>query len=280
MLLNPFHLYQPQSLNEALASLKKHPGARILAGGTFLINQLKQLKKKGLKTPDHIISLNAIETLKGIAFDKKSLIIKSMTTIANLADSGACSSLRKVCQDLATTPIRNMATVGGNLTCRYTWSELPALMIAHDALFHFVDREGAEESIAAEEFYRSGAKTDKILSHVSLPFDNVLFSYQRVKKTLHLDVPILTVTIKLSRKDNNFSDARVVVNPGNHFPLRDKILESFLNNKPANMDGLIAKALNHYDKDILTKTKDEYKIHMHGICIKHALTEILEQING
>jgi hypothetical protein len=53
--------HQPQNRGEAMDLLVKFPDAKILAGGTFVINTLKLLKKRGLKTPSHIISLKKIK---------------------------------------------------------------------------------------------------------------------------------------------------------------------------------------------------------------------------
>ncbi|MCK5214270.1 MAG: FAD binding domain-containing protein [Candidatus Omnitrophica bacterium] len=281
MLLNPFHLHQPKSLSEAAQALKDHKGAKLLAGGTFLINQLKQLKKKGLKTPKEIISLNGIKEMKGFEQNKDTLIIKSLTTIAELVDDKDLFFLRTASQNIATTPIRNMATLGGNLTCRYTWSEMPAVMIAYDAVLHFMGTSGFAEKISAEDFFNNNARTSNILTHISIKKNAVhQFSYQRVRKTLHLDVPILTVCIKAECDKKIFSNVRVVINSGTHFAQRDKILEEFLNGIGVSDTNLIKDALENLDNNIVTNMSNDYKIHMQRICIKNALIDIIQQANS
>ena len=99
-----------------------------------MFNSLKLLKKKGSKTPQNIISLRHIDELKGIFEENNSLIIRSMTTIDEIFESPVLTDnfniFRMVAKNISTQPIRNMATLGGNLTCRYTWTEMPAVMIA------------------------------------------------------------------------------------------------------------------------------------------------------
>jgi CO/xanthine dehydrogenase FAD-binding subunit len=276
MILNSFQLHQPETIADTVNALKEYKGSRLLAGGTFLINQLKQLKKKGLKTPEHIISIDRVKELRGLEDNKDAVVIKPMSTIAECAENKNLDFLKQACQNIGTTPIRNMATIGGNLTCRYTWSELPAVMIACEAALHFTGADEREEILTAEEFYAHNAKTDKILTQISIAKDSIhQINYQRVKKTLHLDVPILAVCINANYKKNKFADIRVAVNTGNQFAQRDKILEQFLHGKGGAGDAFIRKALENVDPHIISLLKDEYKEHMYGICIKNALNEII-----
>jgi hypothetical protein len=57
MLINEFKLHHPKTLKEAVQLNGELANARILAGGTFLLNTLKILKKKVLKTPENINSV-------------------------------------------------------------------------------------------------------------------------------------------------------------------------------------------------------------------------------
>src|SRR3989338_2289809 len=137
MLLNLLTFHAPTSLSEAINLYTSLDNVKLQAGGTFLLNSLKLLKRKGTKTPEHIISLNKIDELKGVFEANGKLTIKAMTTINDLYDSphlnDNLSVLKTVCKNISTNPIRNMATVGGNLTCRYTWTEMPAAMVGLDA---------------------------------------------------------------------------------------------------------------------------------------------------
>lgn len=187
MLLNPITFHAPQKLSEVIQLYSTLDNIKIHAGGTFLLNALKLMKRKGTKTPEHILSLRKVDELKGISVDDKRMTIRAMTHIDELFESPLLkdnfSVFRIVCRNISTQPIRNMATVGGNLTCRYTWTELPAVMIGLEAQMHFMDTEGKEHVVSAEDFYKSAAKTDKIFTHVTIPRDkNVSIAYRRVKK--------------------------------------------------------------------------------------------------
>ncbi len=282
MLLNPLTFHSPTSLSEAVKLHSELQNARLQAGGTFLLNSLKLLKRRGVKTPDHVIALNKIPELKGIELRKDALIIKSMTTIDELYQSPHLvdnfSVFKIVCRNISTQQIRNVASVGGNLTCRYTWTEMPAAMIGLDAKMHFVGTDGKEETIAAETFFTAGAKTDKIFTHVTIPREpKASIAYRRVKKTQFVDIPQLSMLIKTTIQNNQFSNTVVSINNCVDFAQRDKTLEDFLN-KTKISSNLAQEALKHMDEKIYEKRASDYKRHMFKVCVKSSIEEIVGKI--
>ena len=284
MLLNPLTYHSPKSLKEATQLYSTLGDVKILAGGTFLLNSLKLLKRKGTKTPANILSLRKIEELKGIKADQEKMTIGAMTIINDLFDSPLLTDnfqmLRTVCRNISTNPIRNMATVGGNLTCRYTWTEMGAVMIAYDAQMHFMDVNGLESTVSAEDFFKNAARADKIFTHVTLKRDKTArMAYRRVRKTMHVDVPLLAICIKANFKDKKFANVRVTVNNGTTFAQRDYILEEFLEGASLRLE-TAQEALDHLDTNIYDKRSDEYKSHMFRVSIKSALNELVGKIKS
>ncbi|VAX37969.1 hypothetical protein MNBD_UNCLBAC01-1071, partial [hydrothermal vent metagenome] len=273
-----FTFHSPKTLSEALKLYAQLDNVKIIAGGTFLINSLKLLKKKGMKTPEHIVSLRKVSELKGIFEEEGVLMIKAMTTVSDLKESplltGNYAVLKIVSKNIATTQVRNMATIGGNLTCRYTWTEFPAVMVALGANMHFMDKEGCEEILPAEEFFKNNAKTNKIFTHVSIPKNgSVTVSYQRIKKTPYIDIPLLTFLLASRLIDGNFSETRVVVNNGVDFVRRDNVLENFLNDKKYS-DSLVQEALINCDTAIYETRSTEYKKHMFKVVIRKSMEAV------
>lgn len=281
MLLKPFTLHTPQSVQSALDLCANLDSYKLQSGGTFLINNLKSLKKRGTKTPEHIISLRKINELKGIQEENGRLIIKAMTTISELQDSPLLTSrwavFKVVCKDISTNQIRNMATIGGNLACRYTWTEMPAVMIGLDADMHFMGSDGKEEVINAEEFFQNAAKSDKIFTHVSIKKDpEASVVYRRVKKTPYVDIPLLSLLIKTNMSGGKFTHTRVSINNCVAFAQRDNKLENFLNQSKCS--GKTAEeALNHLDESIYDTRSSDYKKHMFRVSIKDAIAELINR---
>ncbi len=281
MLLNPITFHAPKTAREAAKLCATLGDVKILAGGTFVLNSLKLLKHKGLKTPKNVVSLKDIPELKGISADKDRLTIGAMTIITDLFESPHLTDnfaiLKTVCRNISTMPIRNMATVGGNLTCRYTWTEMGAVLIALDGQMHFVGSEGEEETISAEEFFNNAAKTSKILKCVTIKRDKAAFvSYRRVKKTLDVDIPMLAVCIKTHFAGNHFTNTCVTANSHTAFAKRDRTLEDFLN-KSTCENGIAEEALNHLDTTIYDTRSDDYKKSIFRVSLKSAIAELIER---
>lgn len=279
MLLNPVVFHSPRTLKEATQLYAALDDVKILAGGTFVLNSLKLLKRKGTKTPANIISLRKVDGLQGVHNEGETLRIHAMTVINDLFRSPLLtdnfSVLHTVCRNISTNTIRNMATVGGNLTCRYTWTEMAAPMIALNAQMHFLGSDLKETVISAEDFFKNSAKSDKIFTHVSIKRDpSMRLAYRRVKKTMHVDVPLLAVCVSVYVTNNTFNNVRVVVNSTTTFTQRDYILEGFLNGSAAT-EATVNEAINHLDANIYDKRSDEYKSHMFRVCIKNALLETI-----
>ncbi|MBN1870072.1 MAG: FAD binding domain-containing protein [Candidatus Omnitrophica bacterium] len=278
MLLNPFTFHAPKSITEAIDLYTRLGNVRLQAGGTFLFNNLKLLKRKGLKTPDHVISLKRIADLKGISAQGNALIIKSMTTMDELMDcpllKGNLDILKCAAKHIGTAPIRNMATVGGNLTCRYTWTEMPTIMVGLNADLHFMGPDGKEQTISAEEFFHSGAKTEKIFTHASIQKDpKAVIVYRRIKRSPQLDIPLLSLLVRALPDGKKLTNTRVVINNCIAFSQRDRKLEDFMNQSRRSKT-LAQEALDHMDTPIYDTRSSEYKKHMFRVAMKEAISTI------
>jgi len=117
MELPEFELVQPQSLQEACSILGAHNGkAVLLAGGTALLVALRYRLRK----PAVVIGLKGLTALDYISRNGSGgLIIGSMSTLQTLEKSPFVLNdyppLAQAIQLVAIPPIRNKATIGGNL---------------------------------------------------------------------------------------------------------------------------------------------------------------------
>lgn len=281
MLLNFLTYHAPQSALEAAKLYASLPDVKILAGGTFLLNSLKLSKRKGRKTPQNVISLRKATDLKGIALSGDQLVLKAMTTVTELFESPLLtdnlSVIKTVCRNISSNPIRNMATVGGNLTCRYTWTELGAVLMALDADMHFLDGDGKASVISAEEFFKNAAKSDKLFTHVAVPKNkDIAVAYRRVAKSVNVDIPLFGVCLRTKFKGDSFSETKVTVNNGTAFAQRDTTLENFLNGA-STKNGVAEEALAHLNTAIYDTRSDDYKKAMFRVSIRSAIRELIER---
>ena len=116
MSLPRFQYFGPKTLRETLSLMQKQGGgAAIVAGGTEVMGRLKH----GLIQPSCVVSLKGLRALSGITQKKKEIVIGAGTSVTELAESALVARLfRAVSQAanvVAAPPIRNVATVGGNI---------------------------------------------------------------------------------------------------------------------------------------------------------------------
>jgi xanthine dehydrogenase YagS FAD-binding subunit len=106
------------SIHEACKLLRKYRGkARLIAGGTDLLGILKDRVLP--EYPEALINIKTIPNLNYIKEDKKGLRIGALTILSDIVKSPMIqkrySVLAEASREVATTQIRNMATLGGNL---------------------------------------------------------------------------------------------------------------------------------------------------------------------
>lgn len=117
MRLPYFRYLAPSSLPEAAAALAGlGPEAAVLAGGTDLFPNMKRRQQ----TPGTVLALRGIQTLRDRVVDPmRGLTLGALTRLSALehdrAIAGAWPALSRAASLVATPPIRNMGTIGGNL---------------------------------------------------------------------------------------------------------------------------------------------------------------------
>lgn len=113
--MNDFEFTSP--INEAQAIEKKNKNAHFIAGGTNLLD----LMKEGIEVPQELIDLNSLK-MKEITEEQDGLRIGAMVTNADLAAHPLIQKkyplLGSAILAGASPQLRNMATTGGNLLQR------------------------------------------------------------------------------------------------------------------------------------------------------------------
>src|SRR5258705_322031 len=112
-----FEYHAPSTIDEATALLAKlGEDAKVLSGGQSLI----PLMKLRLASPAHLVDINGIPGLSGIREGDGVLRIGALTRESDLEESELVRSRYPLLHDtskvIADPIVRNLATVGGNLT--------------------------------------------------------------------------------------------------------------------------------------------------------------------
>ena len=117
--MNGFKFVAAQSVENAVELLADGDGsARIIAGGTDILGELKE----GVISPSMLVSVANIAALQGVAVDDAGVRIGAATTLAELEAhphiGAGYAALAQAAASVATSQIRNVGTLGGNLCQR------------------------------------------------------------------------------------------------------------------------------------------------------------------
>jgi xanthine dehydrogenase YagS FAD-binding subunit len=106
-----------ESVSGALTAFRENPAAMYLAGGTTVVDLLRE----GVFTPDVVVDINSLP-LREIRVDGDSTVIGAMVANSDLAWNPAIQTMFPVVSQAllsgAAPQIRNMASTGGNLLQR------------------------------------------------------------------------------------------------------------------------------------------------------------------
>lgn len=129
--METFQYHRPGTLSEALSLLQNHGGeARPLAGGQSLMPLLAE----GILTPQVLVNLVDISEMQELSWnDSVGLSIGAVVTQRNLELSplvrARLPSLAYAVSKVASVPVRNLGTLGGNLCHAGPGADLPAILM-------------------------------------------------------------------------------------------------------------------------------------------------------
>lgn len=174
MVMQPFEHVSATSLEQAVALLSQTPQAVVLAGGTELL----QAMKDGAVQPRRVVSIRRLEGISGVgAPGPDGLRLGALLTLDELASEASVgwelALLRSAAARIASPQHRNLATLGGNL-CQQApqGSTLAPLLVALGAQVALFGAQG-EWRLSLSDFYRPeggpNLKPGEILTEVVVP---------------------------------------------------------------------------------------------------------------
>ncbi len=211
------------------------PGRPILGGGTdLLVQQAGQLMAEA---PNLLCERWEIG---GICEDGDSCFIGGGLPIAAILENrtlnrhipglGRCAPL------IASTPVRNMGTLGGNLANASPIADLAIIFLAFETRVLLNGPSGRRE-LPLEDFYLAYKQIDKSPSEyleglrLRLPGARRLFSFEKVSKRTHLDIASVNTAIGLDFDGETMSRVRLSAGGVSPVPLLLRRTGAFLEGK-------------------------------------------------
>jgi carbon-monoxide dehydrogenase medium subunit len=236
MAMPHFTVHQPTSLEEALDLMSRHRASvKILAGGTDLVPKLRA----GALQVEHLVSLNRVPGLNRISYlDDDGLVIGAGVHLSEVADHPDVRrfypALVHACSVMATTQIRNMGTVAGNLANAAPSADTVAPLLAYKASVVLVER-GGRRQVPLDKFFegpgRPAIEHLEILEaiRVPAPLDRSGSCYERLSARSQVDIAAVGVAGFLALDmQNKVLTARLALSAVAPTPVRCTESESIL----------------------------------------------------
>ena len=195
-----------KNINEAL-ELKAKYNPIIFAGGTDLM--VEHLRGSNLiaKFDRPVLFINYLDELKGIKEDENNIIIGALTTFDEIIKSHLTPQvLKESASGIAGPPIRNIATIGGNI-CNASPSadSLPSLY-AMDSILRLKNKD-SQRDIKIKDFITGVGKTiikdDEILTHIIIPKKDYEYSFYKKIGTRKANALSKLAICALALKEND-----------------------------------------------------------------------------
>ena len=164
------HFLHPQSLGEALELLRAHPEAKLIAGGTDVGVEINKL---GRHYPV-LISLANVPELRQLGETETGLELGAALTLSELEFrlGGRLPLLETMLRSFAARPIRNRATLGGNLATASPVGDLAPVLLACDASLTLMSPDGTRTVTLSDFFtgYRTTVqRPGELIAKVTVP---------------------------------------------------------------------------------------------------------------
>jgi len=217
--------HKPTSLDEAITLLATDSEALPLAGGATLVAMMNA----ELIEPSALVSLSAIEELRMVEGKTDGGVrIGAMVSHTMLAGeerlAGGNAVVRRAAAEIAHPTVRNIGTIGGSVAHGDPSSDLPAALVAADAVIESAGPAGRRD-INAGEFFEDYLTTaldeGEIVVAIRLPAspEGSAGVYEKFAR-VHGDYATLSVAVMLAMVGGKCSFARIVLGSAGPKPVR------------------------------------------------------------
>ena len=281
-----FDYAAPRSLGEAMGMITAHPKARLLAGGTDLLVQLRA----GRKETDFVIDLKRIPELNAIQYDRArgltlGAAVPCYKIYGDAAVARAYPSLIEVASLIGGTQIQGRASIGGNLCNAAPSADSVPLLIALQAKCRIAGSAG-EREIAVEDFCtgpgRNAMAPGELLVslHIPPPAPHSGSRYLRFIPRNEMDIAVAGAGAEVVLDNGNFRSARIALASVAPTPLFVREAGEVLAGKPVNNASIaIAAEMARKAAKPITDMRgtEEYRRHLCAVLTRRAIEAAVQR---
>ena len=240
-----FEYRVPGSLDEALDMLKTNgTSARILAGGTDLILQMKQ----GQVRPSLVVDVKKLPELNRLEWSESGgLHVGAAVSLNRLLTVDAVlerySILVQACSVIGSQQIRNRGTIGGNICNAAPSADSVPALLCLGARAVLISSSGTR-MIDLNDFFTAPGETaigdDELLVEIEVPTPTTPSAgcYMRHTTREEMDIAVAGVGsfLTISPQDKKLKEARIALGAVAPTPIRAHKAEAFLIGKSVTRD--------------------------------------------
>lgn len=284
--ITAFDYFKPANIDELLNTLSQYSSeAKLIAGGTDLTIALKERLIK----PKVIIDLNHLRSkLSGVEVTKTSLKIGSMTTYTELEQDfnvqRYARALSEAASQVGTFQIRNLGTIGGNLSNGSPAADTAPPLIVLSAKVNLKSKQG-EREIPVEDFMTGVKKTalqpGEIMTDIQIPLNNRVFSHwMRTAKRNENVISVVSVAVASEIQGDRFGASKISLGAVAPTPILAKKSSSKLTGSPINEETIeeVSNLAKDESKPITdVRASSEYRRHLVYILTKRSIRKIISR---
>ena len=179
--------------------------------------------------------------LNGITFDGNTCILKSSATVTDLMQNErlleTIPNWYKHLKLLSSTPIRNIATIAGNIANGSPIGDFTIILLAMKAQLTLTNKENISRKLLLKDFYlgykQLDKKPDEIITEIAfeLPINGVQFNFEKVCKRQYLDIASVNTAISIGTNGNTITEAHASIGGAGPIPKYLAKTSEFLANK-------------------------------------------------
>ena len=280
-MLRPFQVLEPGSVAEASGELaQRGEAAKVYAGGSELLLLLRQ----GFVHYDYLVNVKGIKELGELKWDGKVMHIGGSVTHRRLELSAEVAEhlpmLREAESQVANVRVRNVGTLGGNLSFGDPHSDPGTALMVYDTRMK-VGGKGKERVMGLGEFfmglYETALEPEELLVEIEvdpLP-KGVGGAYIRVAR---FERPSLGVAVVAGLQDSKLSGVRLAVGCVGPVPMRLRELEAKVEGATLEEGQRIVRDARDHFKEVLDPVDDlhgsvEYKTYLTGVLLGRGLAQ-------
>ena len=285
-------LYEAESVSHAIELLTAHPEAKIIAGGSDVLIQMREGRLAGCE----LVSIYGLDELRGISMDEDGTIrILPLTSFSHITRHPIIQEHINVlgeAVDMVGGPqIRNIGTIGGNTCNGVTSADSASTLHAYDAIMEITGPNGVRR-LPIKEFYIKAGKValehNELLTAILIRKESYEgYKGHYIKYAMRNAMDIATtgcsVNVKLSADKKTIEHARIAYGVAAPVPMRAMSPEAVAAGKPVSMETVQAfgeAALQDVNPRTSWRATKEFRLHLAKELAMKALIEAIKLSGG